>query len=169
MADFRRPKFGSPRMCYPAQRANLMTPLPPFRTLPLAAVLALFACTSGVTWGQSTYSPYSRFGLGKLQSGAGIAQTGDGPNGSCLDRQEPPQHHESRRSGISFAHHFFKRPRSPIGAHHGRRLYHPGRIGRLDASGFCIEARRWQNRLHFWCSAAVSGGLQRESSSWRTA
>lgn len=60
-----------------------MTPLSPFRTLSFVAVLVWFVCTSGVTWGQSTYSPYSRFGIGKLQSGAGIAQMGMGQMGAA--------------------------------------------------------------------------------------
>jgi len=60
-----------------------MTQLPPFRKLSFAAVLALLFWTSGAAWGQSTYSPYSRFGLGKLQSGASIAQMGMGEMGAA--------------------------------------------------------------------------------------
>lgn len=60
-----------------------MTQLPPFRPLSFAAVLALLLWTSGTTWGQSTYSPYSRFGLGKMQSGASIVQMGMGQMGAA--------------------------------------------------------------------------------------
>ena len=60
-----------------------MTQIPPFRTLSLATVLALMFWNSGMALGQSTYSPYSRFGLGKLQSGASIAQMGMGQMGAA--------------------------------------------------------------------------------------
>lgn len=47
-----------------------------------AAVTALFGLSDAVQ-GQSTYSPYSRFGLGKLQTGAGAAQMSMGQMGAA--------------------------------------------------------------------------------------
>ncbi|MCH1581980.1 MAG: hypothetical protein L7S63_02585 [Flavobacteriales bacterium] len=47
-----------------------------------AALTGLFGLLDSVQ-GQSTYSPYSRFGLGKLQSGAGAAQMGMGQMGAA--------------------------------------------------------------------------------------
>ena len=48
----------------------------------MVTVVACFASHPSAS-GQSTYSPYSRFGLGQLQSGAGIAQMGMGQMGAA--------------------------------------------------------------------------------------
>ena len=51
--------------------------------VPTLAALMLAMLPFGEVWGQSTYAPYSRFGLGHLQSGAGVAQLGMGQVGAA--------------------------------------------------------------------------------------
>ena len=52
-------------------------------TLWLMVTFVALMASHPSAWGQSTYSPYSRFGLGQLQSGAGIAQMGMGQMGAA--------------------------------------------------------------------------------------
>ena len=60
-----------------------MTNGPSSTSLLASAILAFGLCWTAPVSGQSTYSPYSRFGLGHMQSGASAAQMGMGQMGAA--------------------------------------------------------------------------------------
>ena len=60
-----------------------MTNGPSSTSLLATAILAFGLCWTAPVYGQSTYSPYSRFGLGHMQSGASAAQMGMGQMGAA--------------------------------------------------------------------------------------